>query len=201
MLWARRLQAVAQNGLAYTQNPYDAERYEQVLRIAAEMAAAGDEVETEQVLEHFRAETGYATPKVDVRGVAFRDGRLLLVRGADDGCWTMPGGWTDVGDSPSAAVEKELLEESGYPARAVRLLGIQNRDLRERAPWPFHAYKLFFLCELLADEPQPITGAETEAAGFFGEDELPELSRRVGGHGVGWLFERLRDPSLPPMFD
>jgi ADP-ribose pyrophosphatase YjhB (NUDIX family) len=138
---------------------------------------------------------------VDVRGVAFRDGRLLLVRGSDDGRWTMPGGWADVGESPSEAVEKEVREESGYPARAVRLLGIQNRDLRERGPWPFHAYKLFFLCELLADEPGPIVGVETEDVGFFAETELPELSQRVGEHGVEWLFEQQRDPSRPPAFD
>jgi ADP-ribose pyrophosphatase YjhB (NUDIX family) len=171
------------------------------MQIAAEMVAAGDEAEAARVLEVFRAETGYATPKVDVRGVAFRAGRILLVRGADDGLWTMPGGWADVGESPSAAVEKEVREESGFPARAVRLLGVQNRDLRERGPWPFHAYKLFFLCELLADEPGPLTGVETEEVGFFDEDSLPELSQRVGDHGVGWLFERLRDPALPPAFD
>jgi ADP-ribose pyrophosphatase YjhB (NUDIX family) len=200
-VWARRLQAVAQNGLGYTENPYDAERYEQILRIAAEIAAAGDEAEAARVLEIFRVETGYATPKVDVRGVAFRESRILLVRGADDGLWTMPGGWADVGDRPSEAVEKEVREESGFPARAVRLLGVQNRDLRERGPWPFHAYKLFFLCELLADEPGPLTGVETEEVGFFDEDSLPELSQRVGDHGVGWLFERLRDPALPPVFD
>jgi len=192
---------VAQNGLAYTENPYDAERYEQILAVAAEMAATGDEPESARVLELFRAEYGYATPKVDVRGVAFRDGRILLVHGTDDGRWTMPGGWADVGESPSEAVEKEVREESGYPARAVRLLGVQNRDLRERGPWPFHAYKLFFLCELLAAEPGPVVGVETAGVDFFAENDLPELSRRVGGHGVGWLFDRVRDPSLPAVFD
>jgi ADP-ribose pyrophosphatase YjhB (NUDIX family) len=195
------LQAVAQNGLAYTENPYDAERYEQILAVAAEMTAAGDEAETARVLELFRAEYGYATPKVDVRGVAFRDGRILLVHGTDDDRWTMPGGWAEVGEPPSQAVEKEVREESGYPARAVRLLGVQNRDLRERAPWPFHAYKLFFLCELIADKPGPRVGVETQDVGFFAEDELPELSRKVGAGGLGWLFERHRDPSLPPVFD
>ena len=165
------------------------------------MAAAGDEEETERALELFRAEYGYATPKVDVRGVVFRGDRILLVHGTDDGRWTMPGGWADVGESPSEAVLKEIREESGYPAKAVRLLGVQNRDLRERAPWPFHAYKLFFLCELLADEPGPRVGVETQDVGFFGENELPELSVKVGEKGLGWLFEHHRDPSLPPIFD
>ena len=192
---------MAQNGLAYTENPYDAERYEQIRQVAAEMAAAGDETETAELVELFRAERGYATPKVDVRGVAFRDGRILLVHGTDDGRWTMPGGWADVGEAPSQAVEKEVREESGYPARAVRLLGVQNRDFLDRGTWPFHAYKLFFLCELLADEPGPLTGVETQDVGLFAEDELPDLSVKVGDHGVAWLFERLHDPSLSPLFD
>lgn len=191
---------MAQNGLAYTENPYDALRYEQILRVAAEMAAAGDEAETARVLEVFRAEAGYATPKVDVRGVVFRDGRLLLVRGVDDGRWTVPGGFADVGEAPSEAVAKEVREESGYAVRVVRVLGVLNADRRERGPW-FHGYKVFFLCELLAGDPDPPGGLETDGVGFFAEAELPDLSERVGDHGVAWLYERDRDPSLPPVFD
>ena len=191
---------MAQNGLAYTDGAYDRERYEQILRVAAEMVAAGDEVEAARALESFRLEQGYATPKVDVRGVAFRDGRLLLVRGVDDGRWTVPGGYADVGETPSEAVEKEVREESGYPARTVRLLGVRNADRRERGEW-FHGYKLFFLCELLAAEPEPLAGVETDAVGFFPEHELPELSQRIGDHGARWLFEHLRDPGRPADFD
>jgi ADP-ribose pyrophosphatase YjhB (NUDIX family) len=199
-VWARRLQAVAQNGLAYTENPYDRLRYEQILEVAAEMVAAGDVDEVARVLDVFRLEAGYATPKVDVRGVAFRKGKLLLVRGVDDGRWTVPGGFADVGETPLQAVTKEVRQESGYAARAVRLLGVRNADRRERGPW-FHGYKIFFLCELLADEPEPLSGLETDAVAFFAEHELPELSERVGDHGVGWLFEHDRDPSVPPRFD
>ena len=112
----------------------------------------------------------------------------------------MPGGFADVGETPSQAVEKEVREESGFPARAVRLLGVRNADRRERGAW-FHGYKLFFLCELLAGEPEAITGVETDALGFFGEDDLPALSERIGDHGAAWLFEHYRDPSRPPVFD
>jgi ADP-ribose pyrophosphatase YjhB (NUDIX family) len=164
------------------------------------MAAAGDGEEVARVLEVFRLEAGYATPKVDVRGVAFRDEKLLLVRGVDDGRWTVPGGFADVGETPAEAVAKEVREESGCEARPVRLLGVRNADRRERGPW-FHGYKIFFLCELLPGEREPLSGLETDAVGFFAEDDLPQLSERVGDHGVSWLFERHRDPSLPPLFD
>lgn len=132
--------------------------------------------------------------------MAFRDGKLLLFRGVDDRRWTVPGGFADVGERPAEAVAKEVREESGYAAHAVRLLGVRNADRRVRGPW-FHGYKIFFLCELLPGEPEPLSGLETDDVGFFAEDELPELSERVGDDGVGWLFDRLLDPSLPPAFD
>lgn len=167
--------------------------------MAAEIAAAGSGEPIERIEALFAAQAGYATPKVDVRGVVFREERLLLVRGADDGCWTLPGGWADVGERPSEAVEKEVREESGYSVRAVKLLGIQDRRF-ELAPW--QAYKLFFLCEEVSAEPAaPPVGLETDAVGFFGENELPELSRRVGRKDLGWLFAHLRDPTRPADFD
>ncbi|HXK95209.1 MAG TPA: NUDIX hydrolase N-terminal domain-containing protein, partial [bacterium] len=77
--WARRLQAVAQNGLEYAANPFDVERYEAVRLVAAEIMAAGAGVAVEPVLDLFSREAGYATPKVDVRGVVFQNDAILLV--------------------------------------------------------------------------------------------------------------------------
>ena len=196
----RRLEAVAQNGLRYTSTPFERERWELVRALAAEMAA-GASTEPEPIAAAFAAEYGHATPKVDVRGVVFRDRKVLLVRGVDDRQWTFPGGWAEVGERPSEAVEKEVREESGYAVRAVKLLAVHDRDLRERPRWPMHAYKLFFLCELLHDAPGDPSPYETDGAHFFAEHELPELSERVGAKGVAWVFHHLRDPSLPTEFD
>lgn len=196
----RRLQAVAQNGLQYTSTPFERERWELVRRVAAEMAAAADE-DVEPLEAAFAAEYGHATPKVDVRGVVFRDDRVLLVRGIDDRQWTLPGGWAEVGERPSEAVEKEVREESGYEVRAAKLLAVQDRDLRDRPHWPVHGYKLFFRCELVREEPDPLNPNETDAAAFFGERELPDLSERVGAKGLTWVFEHLRDPNRPTEFD
>ena len=173
----------------------------QIRAVAAEMAAAQTGTDEARLVELFSGETGYATPKVDVRGVLFRDGEVLLVRGRDDRRWTVPGGWADVGERPSEAVEKEIREESGYLARATKLIGVRNVDVRGVGPWPFHGYKLFFRCELVAEEPQAPSPLETDAVGFFAEDELPELSRRVGPAGLDWVFEHLRDPARPADFD
>lgn len=199
--WVRRLQATAQSGLAYAQTPFERERWELVQQVAAELAAADGDAEPEALARSFTADTGHATPKVDVRGIVFRDDGLLLVRGLDDGLWTPPGGWAEVGERPSQAVEKEVLEESGYRSRAVKLLAVHDRDLRLRPRWPSHAYKLFFRCELLADEPEEPSPHETDAVGFFSEDELPGLSDRAGGRNLGWVFEHLRDPQRATEFD
>ncbi len=127
--WTRRLQAVAQSGLAYAKDPYDVERYEQVRKIAAEIAASHTKAPVDRIDDLFSREFGYATPKLDIRAVVLNDqGEVLLVREKEDGLWTLPGGWVDVGESPSEAVEREVREESGYEVRAVRLLALWDRD-------------------------------------------------------------------------
>lgn len=145
----------------------------------------------------------YPTPKVDVRGVVFRGRRILLVREVADGRWTLPGGWADVGETPSEAVVREVREESGFQTRAIELLGVYNlgrfRDGRTLRP---NVYKLFLRCEAEADEPGPIRGVETSEARFFAEDELPELSvPRVTRKQLARMFAHARDPSLPADFD
>jgi ADP-ribose pyrophosphatase YjhB (NUDIX family) len=196
--WVRRLQAVAHNGLHYATNPFDEERFAEVRDVAVAMAALGPD-EPEVLARRFDQEPGHATPKLDVRGVVVRDGRVLLVRGTDDGRWTLPGGWAEVGETPSEAVEKEVRQEAGFEVRATRLLGILNRDVRDRPRFPFHGWKVYVLCEELAEgEPD---GIETDAVGFFGEDELPELSYRMPPGHLERVFAHLRDASLPAELD
>src|SRR5208282_547793 len=148
----------------------------------------------------FSLDSGYATPKVDVRAAVFRDSKLLLVKEREDGCWTLPGGWADVGDSPSSATVREVKEESGYDVKVRKLLALLDRNLHGHPPIPHHAYKLFFLCEILGGEA--MTGDETEDVAFFGEGEIPPLSlTRVTPAQVFQLFEHLRHPEWPTQFD
>jgi ADP-ribose pyrophosphatase YjhB (NUDIX family) len=145
----------------------------------------------------------YPTPKVDVRGVVFRDGRLLLVREVSDGRWTLPGGWADLGESPSEAVVREVREESGYETRAVELLAVRNLgNYRDGRPLRPNVYKLFLRCEPIGDGPVAITGGETSEARFFSREELPELSApRVTPGQLVRIFERRDTPGLPADFD
>jgi ADP-ribose pyrophosphatase YjhB (NUDIX family) len=198
--WAQRLQAIAQTGLNYTTNVYDTERYEQIREIAAEMAASFSNADADALRGLFAGEAGHATPKVDVRGVAFREEGVLLVREKSDGLWTLPGGWADVGESAGEAVAREVWEESGYRVRPVKLLAAYDRNKHPHPPYPFHAYKLFFQCELTGGEPAH--SIETDGVEFFREHELPTLSEtRVTPGQIARFFEHRRHPDWPTDFD
>jgi len=197
---AQRIQAISQTGLAFAANEYDIGRYRELSRIAAAMMA-GPEPEPVALAEGvFALERGYATPKVDVRAAVCREGGLLLVRERDDGGWTLPGGWADVGQSAAECVEREVREESGYLVKAVRLLACWDRNRHGHTPHPFHVYKLVFQCELVGGAPA--ASEETSDVGFFPEDRLPELSRtRIVPEQIRFVFAALRDPAMPPAFD
>ena len=198
--WARKIQAIAQNGLTYTESPYDRERYKALREVAFEILAEQSDADLPRIRELFEGETGYATPKVDVRGVIFRDGKILLVRERLDGRWTLPGGWADVWDTPSEAVEREVYEESGYRVRATKLLAVWDRRLHGHPPPLHNIYKLVFRCELLGGEATE--SLETMGVGFFGEDAWPELSLpRTTPWQLKRLFEHLRHPDWPTDFD
>ncbi len=198
--WARKLEAIAQTGLTYANDPFDISRYKAIRAIAAEMMSASFRVPTTDLENLFARHTGYATPKIDVRAAVFREGRILLVRERVDGCWTLPGGWADVGDPPSVAAVREVKEESGYDVVARKLVAVYDRDLHGHPPIPWHAYKLFFLCELTGGASE--TSHETDAVDFFAPDALPALSlTRTTPNEIAHMFEHYRDPDRPASFD
>ena len=198
--WARQVQAIAQNGLAFTHDPFDRERYTQLTELVALLLARELEMPIDAARALWSDEHGYATPKVDVRGGVFIHERVLLVRERSDGRWTLPGGWVDVNDAPSEAVAREILEESGYQARAVKLAALLDKNRHPHPAGVHHIYKLFFLCELTGGAAA--VSAETDAAEFFPLQALPPLSTgRVLATQIERLYQHHLDPSLPTDFD
>jgi ADP-ribose pyrophosphatase YjhB (NUDIX family) len=201
--WARDLQVVAQNGLHYAKDPYDVKRFETVQQIAAEILAEKFDATAEDIEGRLTLEKGHATPKVDVRGVVFRDGRVLLVKESKDGGWTLPGGWADAGEVPSQAVEREVREESGFATRAVRLLALYDRDLQAPfPPYPFRIYKAFFLCEIVGGEATP--SSETDEVAFFAETQASGLRLSAGRtthRQLDQFFRMSRTGDWTPLFD
>jgi ADP-ribose pyrophosphatase YjhB (NUDIX family) len=196
----RELRAIAQIGLTFSQDAFDRLRYERIRELTAALVADGSDGDAAKVLDLFQLDTGYATPKVDVRGAAFRDGRVLLVREVSDGGWTLPGGWADVNQTAAECVIREISEESGFQARAVKLAAVH--DYRKRHP-PRHIdsiYKMFFICELTGGSARP--SHETSEIAFFSRGELPTLSvGRTTAEQIELMFRHAERPDLPTDFD
>ena len=200
LTWARKIQAIGQNGLAYSKDPFDIERFKELRELALEILQNYTDSDLPRIRDLFAGEHGHATPKVDVRGVVFNEDAILLVRERADGKWTLPGGWVDVNESPSESVVREVFEESGYQTKALKLLACYDRNRHPHPPHPYHIYKLFFSCEILGGSP--CTSSETDGVDFFKQDAIPELSTgRVTSAQINRFFEFLRSPELPTDFD
>lgn len=198
--WAMRIQAIAQTGLHYAGGEFDRERYGALRDIAAEMMASRSGAEPEYVRDLFAREVGHATPKLDVRGVVFRDDALLLVRERSSGRWALPGGFADVGESAGEATVREVREESGYEVRASRLLALYDRAKHNHTPLSFYCYKVYFACALIGGTPT--AGSETAAVGFFRRHELPELCpSRVTPGQLKRMWHLHHHPELGADFD
>ena len=203
LIWTRELQAIAQTGLAFVRDPYDRERYEALRALAARIMAAHTGEAPARIEALFTGESGYATPKVDVRGAVFDDRqRLLMVREiADEGRWTLPGGWADVNLTAAENVIKEVREESGYDVRATKLAAVWDRTRQGHPSGVFSCCKFFFICEVTGGAAA--TGPETSEIGWFAENRLPaDLSLgRVLPAQLARMFVHARDRALPTDFE
>ncbi len=198
--WAKQIQALAQTGLAYTKDVYDAERYEALREVSVDILNSYTTVDREIIELSFANERGYATPKVDIRGVVFKDDKVLLVQEKHDGCWALPGGWGDIGLSPSEVAVKEIKEEAGYETRPVRLLAVLDKKFHQHPPEPYHVYKFFIQCEIVGGEAAE--GLETSGVAFFAETQLPKLSlQRNTEQQIRTMFQFLKNPDKPAIVD
>jgi ADP-ribose pyrophosphatase YjhB (NUDIX family) len=203
LIWAREIEALAQTGLAFSTDPYDLERYNALRRLAARIMSEHTSAYLERIEGLFDSETGYATPKVGVRGAVFdAAGRVLMVREVADGNrWTLPGGWADVNQSPAQSVVREVFEESGYRVRAVKLAAVWDRARQVQPPMAFSVIRMFFVCALEGGDAA--TSLETSEVGWFAESDIPadlSLRRTLPGH-ISRMFAHWRDPGLATEFD
>lgn len=200
LVMGRELRAIAQIGLTFSKDPFDRQRFERIRELAATLVAEGTRTDPVDVLGLFGRDAGYATPKVDVRGAAFSDGRVLLVREVSDGRWTLPGGWADVNQTPQECVVREMKEESGFESRVLKLAAVH--DYRKRNP-PRNVdsiYKLFFICELTGGAAR--ASEETSEVAFFERHQLPPLSLgRTTPAQIDSMYEHAAHPALPTEFD
>jgi ADP-ribose pyrophosphatase YjhB (NUDIX family) len=198
--WAKQLQSIAQAGLTYSKDVYDLERFEQIRNISVEILSQQTEIEETKIRDLFANETCYATPKVDIRAVIFRENKILMVKENTDDCWSLPGGWADIGLTPSEVAVKEVKEESGFNVKPIKLLGVLDKKCHPHPPSPYHVYKMFIQCEIIGG--QPTEGIETSAVEFFSENELPTLSiERNTKSQIEMVFRSLKNPENPVYLD
>ncbi len=197
---AHRVQAIAHTGLTYGTGVYDLERYEALREISLEMFSLLSQQQKDILREYMKVEPGYATPKVDIRAVVLKENKILLVQEKSDHCWALPGGWADIGLSPSEVAEKEVEEEAGIKVKAKRLLGILDKKKHPHPPYDYYTYKVYIHCTHLEGDTHP--GVETEDVAYYAINNLPALSeeRNVASQ-VKAVYERAIHPELPLLFD
>lgn len=182
-----KITGLAQTGLYYSKDIYDKERYDQIISYVRTLIDL-KEINTQDFIADVLQDVGYATPKIDVRAVVFKDNKLLLAKETQDGLWSVPGGWADIGYSAAENAEKEVLEETGLEVKATKLLALTDRRKHPHPAMFLHVYKAFFWCELIGGELKP--SIETSEVGFFGKDELPPISTaRVTETQIHQFFE------------
>jgi ADP-ribose pyrophosphatase YjhB (NUDIX family) len=197
--WAREIFSLSQSGITYSDNQYDIERYKRLQEIAAEIIASQSEITRETILESFSMQSGYITPKIDVRGAVVRAGKILLIQERADGKWAMPGGWADLGNTPASVAEREVWEESGFHVKAEKVIAVIDANRIEPMEF-YHAYKIIFLCKLLDGEPR--MSYETLAVDFFDPSNLPPLSiYRTDENMLREVFAHVKNPNRPTAFD
>ena len=197
----KRIQTLAEIGLEFSENSFDSERYKEIHEISLQMLEQMTDIPVKKIIPVIAEKDGYKTPKVDVRAVVFNDkGKILLVQEKADNRWSMPGGWSDISYSPGEVAEKECMEEAGLEVKAKKLLAVIDKQKQNMPPAFEYTYKILLLCEKLGSNIS--TGSETKDAGWFFEDELPELSTpRNNRKMIQMMFEYYRGERREPYFD
>ncbi len=198
--WARKIQASAQTGLAFSENEYEIERNKKLLQIASEMVEQNSDLDKNEIERIFLTQKGYATPKVDVRAAIIEHGTILLVQENTDGKWAMPGGWADVGDYPAKAAIREVFEESGYNVEVLKVIGVFDANRTGRNLDFFHAVKIVYLCKIIGGSPRPSN--ETLDVKFFDFNNLPEFSEfRTNQKHINEILKHIANPDSPTYFE
>jgi ADP-ribose pyrophosphatase YjhB (NUDIX family) len=198
--WAQKLQSIAQAGLAYSKDKYDIERFQQIRDLSVEILEEYTELGEEKIKALFCNESGYQTPKVDIRAAIFKDSKILLVKESIDGCWSLPGGWADVDLSVKENIIKEAKEEAGVNVLPKRIIAILDRNKHNSPVSVYGIYKIFVLCELIDGAFEE--NIETEASGFFSLSNLPPLSiDRITEKQIEMCLQAQLEDNFQPIFD
>jgi ADP-ribose pyrophosphatase YjhB (NUDIX family) len=198
--WAMKLQSIAQAGLTFGENQYDRDRYQQIRDLSVDILHEYTDIDSQKITDLFAAETGYQTPKVDIRAAVFDGKRILMVHEKIDGKWSLPGGWADVNSSVSESAVRECFEEAGAVVKPKRVVAIHLGNRHNNHNFPFTIYKIFVECELV--EYNFKANTETLGSEFFAPDNLPALStERNTLEQINMCFDARKSKLFETIFD
>jgi ADP-ribose pyrophosphatase YjhB (NUDIX family) len=198
--WAKELQSIAQAGLTFCESDYDRDRYKKIRELSVEIIQEYTGIDHRKITDLFASETGYQTPKVDIRAAVIKDNKILLVKEKIDGRWSMPGGWADVNSSPSESAVRECSEEAGAKVLPKRIIAVHMANRHNKKELPYTIYKIIIECEL--KEMSFNGNTETLGAEFFDLNNLPPLSEsRTSAGQIRLCFEAHKNDLFIPEFD
>ncbi len=197
----KRIKALSETGLVYSENEYEKERYEELKGISLELLSLVSGNSLAVLNDFFMPKIDYPTPKIDIRAFSLnQDHKVLLVKEKLDGKWSLPGGWGDIGFTPSEVILKEIKEETGLDSKVIRLLAVYDKKCHPHPPQPFYVYKMVFLCEL--SEGLINTSFDIEDANYFDINFLPELSKdRILESQIKQLYNMVIEEGSQVYFD
>lgn len=194
------MQSIVKAGLAYFKDKYDIERLQQIRDLSVEILNEYTGISKEKIKTMFCNESGYQTPKVDIRAAIFKDNKILLVKESIDGCWSLPGGWAEVNLSIKENIIKEAKEEAGVNVIPKKVIAILDRNRHNKPINIYGIYKIFVLCDMIEGAFEKNT--ETEASGFFCLDNLPPLSTdRITESQIKMCFDAQLEDNFTTIFD
>ncbi|HBL85385.1 MAG: ADP-ribose pyrophosphatase [Clostridiales bacterium GWF2_38_85] len=192
------LQSIAQNGLTYTKDQFDKERFKRVREIFAEIMAMKTGLSIEKVKDVFCNETGYQTPKIDTRAAIFNENKILLVK--EKNKWSLPGGWVDYNKSIASNTIKEVKEEVGLDIKPSRIIAIQDRNKHNSPKYAYGICKVFVLCSIIRGSFQP--NNETTESGYFALNNLPILDENKNIYNqIEMCFDAFNNENWEVIFD
>lgn len=197
----KRLKSLADIGLLYAKDGYDVERYSEIREITLDLMSRLIDEPIEVVSNFYKAESDYPTPKVDIRAfVLNKQKQILLVKERSDGLWSLPGGWADIGLTPSEVAAKEVKEETGLDVTPLSILAVFDKKCHPHPPQAFYVYKFIIHCEMFSSDIS--VGFDMEEAAFFDIESLPPLStNRIVSSQIEWVYAHLMAGNKETLFD
>ena len=134
-----QIRAIATEGLTFTKNEYDVERYRKLFDIVVKKYADISKISSKEIIKNFKKETGAITPKVGVDIAIFNENNeILILKRSDDKTWCLPGGWMDIGETPFETAKREVKEEVGVEIKPIGCISINTKGPNTHTNLAYH---------------------------------------------------------------